>query len=76
MHSPFAPTGLRRLGRRAAYELFQLALWVALVLRTLVGLRSAFGGGGQAAAPQAGKAIRPRRVERPSRGPALTGPAQ
>jgi len=71
----YFPTLHARLRRWLAFELFQGALWVALVLRTLAGLRSAFGGGGPTAALRSGKAIRPRRFDRPLRGRAVTHPA-
>ncbi|MBF9238021.1 hypothetical protein I2I05_11510 [Hymenobacter sp. BT683] len=69
MYFPALVSGLRRLGRWLAYELFELALWVAFGLHTLGGLRSAFGGGGRwGAGRQPGPAIRPRRSAGPSRG--------
>lgn len=61
MYFPALFSGLRRLGRWLIYELFQLALWGAFLLRTLGSLRSAFGGGGALAARRPGPAIRPRR---------------
>ena len=71
MYSPALILGLRRLGRWLVYELFQLALWAALGLRTLGSLRSAFGGGGEfGAGRRGGPAIRPRRL---AMGPARGG---
>lgn len=66
MYFPMLLTALRRLIRRLAYELFQLALWVAFALRTLGSLRSAFGGGGANAAGRLGThpATKPRRRPR------------
>ncbi|WP_310395855.1 hypothetical protein [Hymenobacter sp.] len=69
MYFPALFSGLRRLGRWLVYELFQLALWVAFGLHTLVSLRSAFGGGGEnGALRRTGPAIRPRRSAGPARG--------
>ncbi|WP_143080054.1 hypothetical protein [Hymenobacter arizonensis] len=76
MYFPALVSGLRRLGRWLVYELFQLALWVAFGLHTLVSLRSAFGGGGElGAARRPGPAIRPRRSAGPSRGARFSHPA-
>ena len=69
MYFPALISGLRRLGRWFGYELFQLALWVAFALHTLMSLRSAFGGGGELGARRRpGPAIRPRRAAGPARG--------
>ena len=68
MYFPALFAGLRRLGRWLIYELFQLALWVAFLLRTVGSLRSAFGGGGEQAIRQPGPAIRPRRSAGRARG--------
>ena len=62
MYFPALVLGLRRFGCWLVYDLFQLALWVALGLRPLGSLRSALGGGGaQGAGHQQGPAIWPRR---------------
>ena len=58
---------MRRLGRFLVYELFQLALRAALVLRTLAGLRSAWRGGTREGKLRSRKAIRPRRALKPVR---------
>ncbi len=71
MYFPALISGLRRLGRWLVYELFQLALWVAFVLRTLGSLRSAFGGGG-VLGRRLGPAIRPRRSPGTARGGRFT----
>jgi hypothetical protein len=68
MYFPALIAGLRRLGRWLVYELFRVALWVAFGLRTLGGLRSAFGGGGALGRRRPGPAVRPRRSTRPARG--------
>jgi hypothetical protein len=73
MYFPALVSMLRRLGRWLVYELFQLALWAAFGLHTLVSLRSAFGGGGELGAERRpGPAIRPRRTTGPSRGGRFT----
>ncbi len=66
MYFPALILGLRRLGRWFVCELFRLALGVAFGLRTLAGLRSAFGGEGATRRP--GPAVRPRRIAGPGRG--------
>ena len=61
MYFPALLLGLRRLGRGLVYELLQVVLWAALVLRTLGSLRSAIGGGGALAVRRPGRPVRPRR---------------
>jgi hypothetical protein len=68
MHFSAFLSVLHRLGRWLIYEVFQLSLWVALLLHMLGSLRSAFGGGGELAARRPGPAIRPRRRPVPARG--------
>lgn len=68
MYFPALVTGPRRLGRWLVYELFQLALWAALVLRTVARVRSAFRGSASGVKRSPGKAIRPRRAGAALRG--------
>lgn len=70
MYFPVVRNRSHRLGRFLLYELVQLALWVALVLRQGVYLRSAWGGGALGSGHGPHRPIRPLK---PTKTPRPTG---